>query len=119
MDFRIFFLNAAHDDWDEHLQVVANCYRTTAQAPTGYTPFYSLFGCEAKSVSNSWVREYLQTRSLTTYVAKIVSTLQRHWLILGVKAKKAQGKLNIRPAQPRLFKELKVGQTVYQKSIPN
>ena len=85
---------------------------------TGFTPFYSLFGREAKSVSNSWVREYLQTHSLTTYVAKLVSTLQRHWLILGDKARKAQGKLNIRPAQPRIFKEFKVGQQVYQKSIP-
>ena len=112
------FVNAAHDDWDEHLQVVAHCYRTTVHAATGFTPFYSLFGREAKSVSNSWVREYLQTRSLTTYVAKIVSTLQRHWLVLGEKAKKAQGKLNLRPAQPRIFKELKVGQMVYQKSIP-
>ena len=72
------FVNAAHVNWDEHLQVVAQCYRTTVHAVTGYTPFCSVFGREAKSVSNSWVKEYLKTCSLTAYVAKIVSTLQRH-----------------------------------------
>ena len=112
------FVNASHTDWDEYLQVVAHCYRTTVHTATGYTPFYSIFGREAKSISNSWAREFLQNKRLTPYVEKLVKTLSQHWHFLGDKMKQTQAKLNLRPKERRIFKELRIGQQVYHRQIP-
>ena len=68
------YANKATDNWDDCLPVVALAYRTT-----GYTPYFALFGREAKLVSESWVEEFIQQKELTEYVKNIVKTLRNTW----------------------------------------
>ena len=73
------YVNKATDNWDEFLPVVALAYRTTVCDSTGYTPYYALFGREAKLISESWIEEFIQQKGLTEYVKGIVQTLRNTW----------------------------------------
>ena len=59
--------------WDIYLPVIGHMYRTTVHGATGFTPFYTLFGREAKAVSESWVEEFIQNKGMTEYVTKVVT----------------------------------------------
>jgi len=42
------WINQNHRDWDAKLPMVAFAYRTSVHESTGYTPFYLMFGREAR-----------------------------------------------------------------------
>ena len=49
--FRTCFATTAREhpfDWEEHHQKVCMAYNTSEQATTGYTPFFLMFGRQAK-----------------------------------------------------------------------
>ena len=35
-------------DWEQHIRKVCFAYNSSMQASTGYTPFYLMFGCQAR-----------------------------------------------------------------------
>ena len=111
-------VDQGHKDWDVYLPVIGHMYRTTVHGATGFTPFYALFGREAKAVSESWVEEFIQNKGMTEYVTKVVTALQQTWAYVGERMEKNQERLNQIPKEPREFKELKIGQKVFLKIIP-
>ena len=111
-------VDQGHKDWDVYLPVVGHMYRTTVHGATGFTPFYALFGREAKAVSESWVEEFAQTKGITDYVTTVVQALQQTWAHVGDKMERNQERLNQIPKEPREFKEVKIGQRVFLKIIP-
>ena len=102
-------VDQGHKDWDVYLPVIGHMYRTTVHGATGYTPFYALFGREAKAVSESWVEEFTQNKGMTEYVTRVVESLQKTWAYVGERMEKNQERLNQVSKEPREFKELKIG----------
>ena len=112
------YANAGHDNWDVALPIICHKYRTTVNMATGYTPFFVMFGREAKAVSESWITEFMQQNDLTEFVNRTVILLKQTWSAVGERMSENQMQLNHIVKEPRQFKELKVGQMVFLKQIP-
>jgi len=66
-------------DWDEHLAGTTMSYNTTVNSQTGYTPYYMMYGREARLPSESWLRHFSHVRGIRPYVQELVRGLVRVW----------------------------------------
>ena len=64
------FANARQDDWDTFLTVVSFAYMTTVCLQTGYTPFFLLYGHEARQTCDNWINAFKKVPTLPKYVKK-------------------------------------------------
>jgi len=46
------YVSNNHRDWDQYLKYVVFAYNTVEQDSTGYAPFYLLFGCQSRMVTD-------------------------------------------------------------------
>jgi hypothetical protein len=65
------YANKYQDNWDEVLPLVLFAYRTAEQSSTKFSPFYLMYGREAKTPIEAWlIPKELETMPLVTDYAK-------------------------------------------------
>ena len=62
-------------DWEYHLQKVCMAYNTSKQATTGYSPFFLMFGREARLPVDVMYESRHQEGTITDYVQRLKSSL--------------------------------------------
>jgi hypothetical protein len=73
------YCDESQKDWDLHLNGVTAAYNTTVNSQTGFTPFFMLYGREARLPSEKWLRSFGQTTGVLPYVTKVVNALTNVW----------------------------------------
>jgi hypothetical protein len=113
------YVNAHQTDWDEYLPFVAFAYNTTVNTQTGLTPFFMVYGREARQLCNEWIDHFVKaTPDTEEYVTKLANTLQMGWELAGVRKPDEVAEFN-KTTRTRLpFKEYQVGQRFYLRSVP-
>ena len=126
-------------NWDDFLAVVTHAYRTTINAATGFTPFFAVFGREARQPSEDWIEDFVSRRDikLNEYVSDLARALLDTWTMIDKKIKSNQEKANIRqnndfnlkyniteyisgvkPSVPRIFRPFQKGDFFFMKAVP-
>ena len=76
------FTNLEQNNWDDRLAYFAHAYNTTVNTRTGYTPFFLMYGREARAPNEEYFEsiksEYPQW---TSYAKQLHDGLQYCWLI--------------------------------------
>ena len=115
------YVNAFQDDWDNYLPVVAHAYRTTVNVATGYSPFYLLYGREARQPHDQWIRTFTGSSTLPDYVKDLAAALAWSWDRVGdtvISEAKRQSLREQQPRTPRKFREYRVGELIYLARVP-
>ena len=73
------YCDESQKDWDEHLEGTTMSYNTTVNSQTGYTPYYMMYGREARLPSESWLRHFSKVKDIRPYVQQLVLGLVRVW----------------------------------------
>jgi len=114
------YCDESQKDWDLHLNGVSAAYNTTINSQTGFTPFFMLYGREARLPSEMWLRGFGQTTGVIPYISNIVKALTHVW-DAAASAKPAElqrmrdGQKPIRHLQ---FAEYKVGEYAMVANTP-
>ena len=66
-------------DWDAHLGGVSMSYNTTVNSQTGFTPYFMLYGHEARMPSEMWMKGFQQTSDILQYMINVVKALTTVW----------------------------------------
>jgi hypothetical protein len=99
------YANQHQNDWDLALPHVAYAYNTTVCASTGYTPFFMVYGREARQLCNEWIDTYMSTTSGPWDIAACHKPLDvDEW--------------NKQTRTPLPFKDLDVGSRFFLRHIP-
>jgi hypothetical protein len=121
------YCNRYQDDWDIHLQHVAFAYNTTVSSVTGYTPFFMIFGREARQLCNEWVDSFMTTSAqrakeskfnIPDYVTKTAEALQLGWDLTGSKRTATVETWNKKHRARLAFKEYQIGARFFLRYIP-
>jgi len=107
------FTNARQDDWDVFLSVVQFAYMTNVSPRTGYSPFFLLYGREARQPSDTWIAAFEKIPNLQLYVKRLVEVLQRGWKMIFEDKPKKTEEMNKKPIMRREFNEYRVGDRFY------
>ena len=72
-DMLCAYVNSNQNNWPRYLPIIAHAYRTTVNSATGYSPFRAIYGREARSPSDSWIRDFsrLHDIPIADYVEEI------------------------------------------------
>src|SRR5271155_4207877 len=78
------YCNKQQRDWDRYLPYILYAYRTSPHSVTKYSPFYLLYGREAKYPLDTLVREsstlnieaMCDDESVRRYITELITTLQ-------------------------------------------
>ena len=73
------YCSNTQDDWDDHLSGVTMSYNTTVNSQTGHTPYFMMYGREARLPSEMWMTNYKTIDSSLDYVNKLVESLTIVW----------------------------------------
>jgi len=73
------YCDETQEDWDQHLSGVTMSYNTTVNSQTGLTPYYMMYGREARLPTESWLREFSHVRGVLPYVSNLVHSLVQVW----------------------------------------
>jgi hypothetical protein len=73
------YCDESQKDWDEHLAGTTMSYNTTVNSQTGFTPYYMMYGREARLPSESWLRHFSKVKGIQPYVQDLVKGLVRVW----------------------------------------
>ena len=73
------YCDESQKDWDIHLNGVSAAYNTTINSQTGFTPFFMLYGREARLPSEKWLRSFAQTTGVLPYITNVVKALSNVW----------------------------------------
>jgi hypothetical protein len=66
-------------DWDEYLSGVTMAYNTTVNSQTGHTPFYMIYGREARLPNETWMTDFTESGDIQSYVKNVVTSLNWAW----------------------------------------
>jgi hypothetical protein len=73
------YCDESQKDWDKHLAGTTMSYNTTVNSQTGYTPYYMMYGREARLPSETWLRHFTYVKGIRPYVQELVKGLVRVW----------------------------------------
>ena len=73
------YCDESQKDWDLHLNGVSASYNTTINSQTGFTPFFMLYGREARLPSEMWLRNFGKTTGVLPYINNLVKALTNVW----------------------------------------
>ena len=111
---------ASQDDWDLSLSHVAFAYNTTVSARTGFTPFFMMYGREARQLSSQWIDTFAaKTPNPESYVVRLVQTLQLCWDFAAARKDKEVDKFNRTPRTRLPFVEFRVGERFFHSNHPS
>jgi transposase InsO family protein len=85
------YVNAYQSDWDKYLSLCAYQYNTTVNSQTGFTPFFMIYGREARQLCDQWIHTYakdIESNKVLKdhqfkYIAKLIQVLDNSWTIAG------------------------------------
>ena len=66
-------------DWDEYLSGVTMAYNTTVNSQTGHTPFYMMYGREARLPNEIWMTDYSESGDVNKYIQNMITSLNWVW----------------------------------------
>jgi transposase InsO family protein len=110
------YVNRFQNDWDEHLAVVANAYRTTVNDATGFTPFEMMYGRQASMPDEDHIRQEVP---ISLYVRNLREALEHTWASVSERVVSNVDRMNQRPSVPLKFIPCKVGDFVMVKRVPH
>ena len=71
------------NDWEKFVRPVCFAYNTSIQASTGYTPYYLMYGCEARlPIDLEFGTSFSDTISSDLYVQQLQSSLSYAYQIV-------------------------------------
>ena len=113
------YANQHQDDWDLALPHVAYAYNTTVCVSTGYTPFFMVYGREARQLCNEWIDSYMTTvKDPHKYVVQLANALQLGWDIAACQKPMDVDEWNKQTRTPLPFKDLDVGARFFLRHVP-
>jgi len=110
------FVNEFQDDWDHYLPVVANCYNSTVNDATGFTPFFLLHGREASMPDEDYIRA---RQSVNEYAATLRKALLLTWEANSERVLRNTAVFNRRPVRPLKFRPFRVGEYFMLRRVPH
>jgi hypothetical protein len=113
------YVNAFHDNWDEHVGMVAQAYRTTRNDATGFTPYFLMHGREMSVPDEIHMEPLSQKKEdFAEYTLRLAETLQFIWNYVGQRVTDNVDAYNRRPKEPLQFKPYQVGDYFMMKRVP-
>ena len=113
------YINEFHDNWDEHVGMVAQAYRTTRNEATGFTPFFLMHGREMSQSDEVHIEALdQQMESLEGYSLRLAETLKFIWNYVGQRVTDNVDNYNRRPKEPLQFRPYQVGDYFMLKRVP-
>jgi hypothetical protein len=108
------YTNAYQDDWDLYLPIINHAYMTTVNTQTGYTPFFMLYGREARQPDEEWIDKFMaDTIKPDSYVRRLAQVLRFCWDHAANSKVKEVEIMNRKPTGSLPFKEFEVGSRFY------
>jgi hypothetical protein len=108
--------------WDEFLPVVAWSYNTTVNNATGFTPFRSMFGREARLPQDSWIEDFASTFNIDIhdYVTRTTDTLRHIWDKIAIRSIENHERIvaQYEAKRKRAFAPYRIGEQFYYKMMP-
>jgi hypothetical protein len=118
-DMLAAYANQHQDDWDLALPHVAYAYNTTVCVSTGYTPFFMVYGREARQLCNEWIDTYMSTvKNPHKYVIQLANALQLGWDIAACQKPMDVDEWNKQVRTTLPFKEMDVGARFFLRHVP-
>jgi hypothetical protein len=113
------YINEFHDNWDEHVGMVAHAYRTTRNEATGFTPFFLMHGREMAQSDEIHIDSLDQKmESLEGYSLRLAETLKFIWNYVGQRVTDNVDTYNRRPKEPLQFKPYRAGDYFMLRRVP-
>jgi len=113
------YINEFHDNWDEHVGMVGQAYRTTRNEATGFTPFFLMHGREMAQSDEIHVASLDQKmESLEGYSLRLAETLKFIWNYVGQRVTDNVETYNRRPKEPLQFRPYRCGDYFMLKRVP-
>jgi hypothetical protein len=112
------FVNKEQDNWDDKLAYFAHVHRTTVNPRTGMTPYFMLYGREARSPDDEYLQKAMRQPAWGVYVRNLVEGLQVCRDIMNIQREISDVARNVRPVKPRQFKEYAAGDRFYLSKVP-
>ena len=114
------YCDESQKDWDSHLRGVTMSYNTTINSQTGFTPYFMLYGREARMPSEAWMKGFKHTSGVLPYITELVKGLTAAWESAASKKpaelkRMQEGQKPIRHLQ---FAEYKVGEYAMVANTP-
>ena len=78
-DALAIYCDETQKDWDAHLGGVTMSYNTTVNSQTGFTPYFMLYGREARMPSEMWMKGFKRTSDVVQYMVDVVRALTTVW----------------------------------------
>jgi transposase InsO family protein len=111
------YVNKFHDDWDVHLPLIGQQYRSTVNDATGYTPFYLLHGREMRQAGSPDILSPIAP-NLHEYADSLAKVLKHTWDYVSEKVVKNVEVMNQVPRKKLPFVPYQVGDYFYLKQVP-
>ena len=114
------YCDESQKDWDLHLNGITMSYNTTVNTQTGFTPYYMMYGREARMPNELWLRAFSQARGVLPFVTNMVKVLTKAWEIVGSSKPKEVARMNagVHPKRHLKFADYKVGDFIMMCVVP-
>ena len=118
-DMLAAYVNKHQDDWDTYLSHIAYAYNTTVNSQTGFSPFFMVYGREARQLCNEWIDTYLKTNpDPEQYVLDLAHSLQLGWELAASQKSAEVSEFNKTSREPLPFREYQLGQRFFLRHTP-
>jgi hypothetical protein len=104
-------------DWNEHLQVIAQMYNSTINSATGMIPYYLVHGTEMNGTDQDHV-EGLEVDDFHAAVRRIKDIQQWCWVYAGTRGERNQEGYNRVPAERLEFVPYEPGDFFFNRVVP-
>ena len=114
------YCDESQKDWDLHLHGITMSYNTTVNTQTGFTPYYMMYGREARMPNELWLRAFSQARGVLPFVTKMVNVLTKVWETAEQSKPKEVARMiaGVHPKTHLKFVDYKVGDFIMMCVVP-
>ena len=114
------YCDESQKDWDLHLNGITMSYNTTVNTQTGFTPYYMMYGREARMPNELWLRAFSQAKGVLPFVTNMVKVLTKAWEIVEGSKPKEVARMNagVHPKRHLKFADYKVGDFIMMCVVP-